>query len=308
MATANSEPQTAMRPGPEPARQSIARALAGYSIEVMPATAAKIADFREVLPPDTRIYVAQIEGTPIDDMVDTARRIAGEGFPVMPHITARTLRDKAELEIWIRRFVEEAGIREALLLAGGAKEVAGEFTSSIELLRTGLFDRYGFRRLHVAGHPEGNPDIDPPNSTERLDEALRTKQAWSNETDATMAIATQFCFEPDPVLAWARRLREMGITLPVHVGIAGPAKVQTLIRYALACGVGNSLRVLQRRAARSLNLLRPYPPDSVLEALGAALSSGTAPNIAGIHVFPFGGIRAAAEWARDKQMAATSED
>ncbi|MGB0439136.1 MAG: methylenetetrahydrofolate reductase, partial [Paracoccaceae bacterium] len=166
--------------------------LAGYSIEVMPRTAAKVDDFRAILPQGTRVYIAHIEGTPIDDMVATAKRINAEGFDVMPHFPARIIRDKATLGDWIARYQGEANVRQALLLAGGVDQPHGDFDSSMQLLETGLFDAAGFTRLHVAGHPEGNKDIDPKGGAANVDAALRWKQDFSTRTDAQMALATQF--------------------------------------------------------------------------------------------------------------------
>ena len=228
--------------------------LQGYSIEVMPRTAEKVEDFRAILPKGTRVYVAHIEGTPIEDMVATAKRIAGEGFDVMPHFPARIIKDKATLADWIARYQGEANVRQALLLAGGVTTPHGDYHSSMQLLESGLFG--GFDRLHVAGHPEGNKDIDKDGDAVIM-QALAWKQAFANTSDAKFAIATQFCFEADPVIAWANKLAEAGISMPIHIGIAGPAKLQTLIKFAIACGVGTSLRVLQKRAMDVTKLLLP---------------------------------------------------
>ena len=184
---------------------ALANFVSGYSIEVMPRTAAKIENFSDLLPANTRVYVAHIDGTPIEDMVDTAQRLGDEGFPVMPHFPARIIQDAATLEDWILRY-KDAGVRQALLLAGGVDKPRGDFHCSMQLLETGLFDKHGFDRLHVAGHPEGNKDIDPDGSDRNVMEALSWKQAFSERTDAEMAIATQFAFEADPVIAWADRL------------------------------------------------------------------------------------------------------
>lgn len=279
---------------------AVSSPLAGFSIEVMPATADRIDDFREILPDGTRVYVAHIEGTPVDRMVTACRRIVDQGFSVMPHIPARGVASREELESALVRYRGEAGVDEALMIAGGNRSVAGPFASTMDVLETGLLDRHGFRRLHVAGHPEGNADIDPPGQTKNLDEALLSKREYAEHTDAKMAIATQFCFEVEPVLKWAARLVEIGVDLPVHVGLAGPAKIQTLIKYAVACGVGASLRVLRRRARDVSSLLRPHPPDDLLDALEAAKGRGDMQNFAGVHLFPFGGIRATADWARSR--------
>jgi methylenetetrahydrofolate reductase (NADPH) len=271
--------------------------LASYSIEVMPRTAEKIEDFRALLPKGTRVYVAHIEGTPIEDMVRTAARIAGEGFEVMPHFPARIIKSRAELGDWIARYQGEAGVRSGLLLGGGVATPAGEFDSSMQLIETGMFDRAGFTRLHVAGHPEGNKDIDTDGGERIVMEALRWKQAFSQRTDAAMAITTQFCFEAGPVIDWANRVKAAGVDLPIHIGVAGPAKLQTLIKFAIACGVGPSLRVLQKRAMDVTKLLLPYEPDEFVADLAAHKAANPGFNIEQVHFFPLGGIKTNAEWA-----------
>jgi methylenetetrahydrofolate reductase (NADPH) len=119
---------------------SLASVLTDCSIEVMPRTAAKIGDFRQILPQGTRVYVAHIRDTPIDDMVATARRLTDEGFQPMPHLPARIIPDRLTLETWVRRYREEAGVTQALLLGGGVSTPAGDLDSSIAMLETGVFD------------------------------------------------------------------------------------------------------------------------------------------------------------------------
>lgn len=271
--------------------------LKGYSIEVMPRTAEKVESFRDLLPVGTRVYIAHIEGTPIEDMVTTARRLHAEGYPVMPHFPARIIKDKATLADWIARYKGEADVKQALLLGGGVSTPAGAFHSSMQLIESGLFD--GFERLHVAGHPEGNKDIDPDGSDRIVMEALRWKLAFSARTDARMAIATQFCFEAKPVIAWVNRLKAEGIDLPVHIGVAGPAKLQTLIKFAIACGVGPSLKVLQKRAMDVTKLLLPYEPGEVVAELAAHKAANPDFGIDSVHFFPLGGIKTNATWAID---------
>jgi methylenetetrahydrofolate reductase (NADPH) len=271
--------------------------LQGYSIEVMPRTAEKVDDFRALLPRGTRVYIAHIEGTPIEDMVATAKRIASEGFDVMPHFPARIIHDKATLANWIARYKAEAGIKQALLLGGGVNTPAGDFDNSMQLIETGLFD--GFERLHVAGHPEGNKDIDRDGGDKIVLQALKWKQDFANRTDAKMAITTQFCFESLPVIAWANRLAAEGITMPIHIGVAGPAKLQTLIKFAISCGVGASLRVLQKRAMDVTKLLLPYEPTEFVAGLAAHKARNPAFGIEQVHFFPLGGIKTNAAWVTD---------
>lgn len=280
-----------------PVTEAVESFLKGYSIEVMPRTAEKVEDFRALLPKGTRVYIAHIEGTPIEDMVATAKRIAGEGFDVMPHFPARIIHDKATLADWIARYKGEAGVKQALLLGGGVNTPAGDFDNSMQLVETGLFD--GFERLHVAGHPEGNKDIDKDGGDAIVMKALAWKQAYSERTDAKMAIATQFCFDAVPVIAWANKLSAAGVKIPVHIGVAGPAKLQTLIKFAISCGVGPSLKVLQKRAMDVTKLLLPYEPTDVVTALAEHKAKTPGFNIEQVHFFPLGGIKTNAQWVTD---------
>ena len=136
-------------------------------------TKSDIENFKNLLPENTRIYIAHIEGTPIDDMVKTARGLAEDGFPTMPHFPARIIKDKATLNEWISRYQGEAGVNQALLLAGGVSKPHGDYDSSMSLLETGLFDKANFKNIHIAGHPEGNKDIDPDGTTVNVDAALK---------------------------------------------------------------------------------------------------------------------------------------
>ncbi len=285
---------------------ALAAFLQGFSIEVMPRTAEKIADFRPLLPAGTRVYIAHIDGTPIADMVATAARLRADGFEPMPHFPARIIADRATLADWIARYRAEAGVRQALLLAGGVAQPVGDFHSSMQLIETGLFA--GFERLHVAGHPEGNRDIDPDGSDRNVMEALRWKQAFAERTDAQVALATQFCFEAGPVIAWVERLAAEGISIPVHIGVAGPAKLQTMLKFAIACGVGPSLRVLQKRAKDVTKLLLPFEPDGFLSDLARHKAQNPAFGIEAVHFFPLGGIGATTDWVRNHTGAAGAAD
>ena len=272
--------------------------LNGYSMEVTPNAAAKIENFAEVLPANTRIYIAHIEGTPFDEMLKTAKKITDEGFIPMPHFPARIIEDKDMLESWLSQYSEEANVQEALLIAGGSKEPAGVYDSSIQIIETELFDKYNFKRLHVAGHPEGNKDIDKDSTHTNVNKALSWKNEYAKRTDAQIAIATQFCFDSEAIIQWANSLIDMNIDLPVHIGIAGPAKLQTLIRYSIECGVGASMKVLQKRAKDITKLLLPYEPTSVISELAEYKSQNPDFNIEQVHFFPLGGTKTTANWVK----------
>ena len=273
--------------------------LNGYSIEVTPNAAAKIENFAEVLPVNTRIYIAHIEGTPFDEMLTTAKKITNEGFIPMPHFPARIIEDKDMLESWLSQYSGEANVQEALLIAGGSKEPAGVYDSSIQIIETELFDKYSFKRLHVAGHPEGNKDIDKDSTHTNVNKALSWKNEYAKRTDAQIAIATQFCFDSEAIIQWANSLIDINIDLPVHIGIAGPAKLQTLIRYSIECGVGASMKVLQKRAKDLTKLLLPYEPTSVISELAEYKSQNPDFNIEQVHFFPLGGTKTTANWVKE---------
>ena len=274
---------------PAPAPQGF---LNGFSIEVMPRTADKIPDFKSILPQGTRVYIAHIAGTPMAEMRATAKRLITDGFEVMPHLPARIIKDAATLENWVGGYAD-LGISSALLLAGGVDKPEGDFSDSMQLLESGVFDRFCFKRLHVAGHPEGNKDI---GAEAEVMAALKWKSDFQNRTDATMAIATQFVFEAQPVIDWTKRMADAGVSIPVHIGIAGPAKLQTLIKFSMACGVGPSLRVLTRRARDLTKLMRPFTPDAILADLSVHKAANPAFPIESVHFFPLGGIRATTDY------------
>ena len=270
--------------------------LSGYSIEVTPRSANKIECFADVLPENTRVYIAQINIDDIPEMIVTAKRLKDEGFKVMPHFPARMIKNHAVLNDLISMYQNEAGIDEALLLAGGLPSPAGDYNSSMQLIESGLFDKAGFKRLHVAGHPEGNKDIDPDGSNKNVSEALSWKQEFSNRTDASMAITTQFCFDANVVKKWADIIKDSGIDLPIHIGIAGPAKLQTLLKFSIECGVGASMKVLTKRARDITKLLLPYKPTQILSDLANYSAQDSSFNIEQVHFFPLGGVKRAAEF------------
>ena len=270
--------------------------LSGYSIEVTPRSANKIECFADVLPENTRVYIAQINIDDIPEMIVTAKRLKDEGFKVMPHFPARMIKNHAVLNDLISMYQNEAGVDEALLLAGGLPSPAGDYNSSIQLIESGLFDKAGFKRLHVAGHPEGNKDIDPDGSNKNVSEALSWKQEFSNRTDASMAITTQFCFDANVVKKWADTIKGSGIDIPIHIGIAGPAKLQTLLKFSIECGVGASMKVLTKRARDITKLLLPYKPTQILSDLANYSAQDSSFNIEQVHFFPLGGVKRAAEF------------
>ena len=273
--------------------------ISGYSIEVIPKTVTKTESFGDILPKSTRVYLAHLQDADITEMVPAAKKLNDEGFTVMPHIPARVIKNKAMLGDWLSMYQNEAGVDEALLIAGGSPKPIGDYDSSIKLIESGLFDLAGFKRLHIAGHPEGNKDIDPDGEIKNVSEALSWKQEFSKRTDAEMAIATQFCFDANVVKKWMDDIKDDGIDIPIHIGIAGPAKLQTILKFSIECGIGSSMKVLTKRAKDITKLLLPYEPTQVLRDLAEYKAKDPKFNIEQVHFFPFGGVKQTSDWVRE---------
>ena len=279
--------------------EAIKKFLDGFSVEVTPKAASKIENFEDYIPSGTLVYIAHIEGTPIEEMVETAKKINDQGFCAMPHFPARIIKDKNVLEDWISRYKNEANVSNALLIAGGANKPYGEYDSSIQLIESELFDKADFNNLHIAGHPEGSMDIDPDGSTTNVNQALSWKNEFSKRTDANMAITTQFSFDASSVISWANNIKEAGIDIPVHIGIAGPAKLQTLLRYSIECGVGASIKIIQKRAMDLTKLLLPYKPTNIITELATYKANNPSFNIEKVHFFPLGGIKQVSDFVKE---------
>jgi methylenetetrahydrofolate reductase (NADPH) len=279
--------------------EAIKNFLDGFSIEVTPRAAAKIDNFADLIPKGTLIYIAHIEGTPIEEMVATAKKINEQGFSPMPHFPARIIKDKNVLQDWISKYQNEANVKNGLLIAGGANKPYGEYDSSIQLIESELFDKANFQNLHIAGHPEGSMDIDPDGSTKNVDQALSWKNEFSKRTDAKMAITTQFSFDADSVISWANNLKKSGIDIPIHIGIAGPAKLQTLLKYSIECGVGASIKIIQKRAMDLTKLLLPYKPTNIITELAIHKANNPSFNIEKVHFFPLGGIKQVSDFVTE---------
>jgi methylenetetrahydrofolate reductase (NADPH) len=273
----------------------ISQVTKNFSIEVMPRTAEKINDFDGILPKKTYVYLAHLEGTEIKSMIETADRLNKLKFNVVPHFPARLIQNKPILEEWVKKYAG-IGINKALILAGSPTSPIGDFKSSMDLMATGLFDKYEFSEIFCAGHPEGNKDIDIGGSDANLMDAIRWKKGFAERTQIKLSLTTQFCFEIEPIRAWETRLAEENITLPINIGVAGPAKLQTMIKFALMCGVGPSIRVLEKRAKDLTKLILPYSPRQFLSELSSYKKENTKSNIQSVHFFPLGGIKKTTEF------------
>lgn len=272
--------------------RQIVEFMRGFTIETTPGSAAKIADFREHLRPGATVYITFLPGSDFADTVAVARRLRSEGFNPVPHIAARSVPDRSALEEQLARVTGEAGVDQVLVIAGAVPRPVGTFSDSMQLLETGLFDRYGIRRFGVAGHPEGSPDIAPA----AVEEAVRWKNAYAKRTGAQLYLVTQFCFEAEPIIRWDKAMRASGNTLPIIIGIPGLATLKTLIGHAKACGIGASMRFLTRHAMDVTRLLTVSAPDRLVADLAHYRATDPECGIAGVHMYPLGGLKKSADW------------
>ena len=270
----------------------VADFLRDASIETTPGAAAKVADFRHLLPVGTRVAVTFLPGSDWRATVETAARLSREGMEPVPHVAARSLPDARTLKNYLAGLVGEAGVSRAVVLAGAVARPCGPFASSMELLDSGAFLRHGIRTLGIAGHPEGSPDI----PDQALWEALRWKQDYAARTGSEVFICTQFAFEAEPIIAWDHALSDHGIDLPVRVGVPGPATLKTLLNHARACGIGPSMRFLTRQARDVRKLMTVNAPDRLIQELAAHVDRDPSSRIAGVHLYSLGGVARAVEW------------
>jgi methylenetetrahydrofolate reductase (NADPH) len=284
--------QPAARDSDDQAKRQIIDFVTDFTIETTPGSALKIPDYREHLRPGTKVAVTFLPGSDFADTITTAARLKAEGFDPLPHFAARSIPSEALLETWLKQLQDEVGITEVVALGGAVDKPLGPFDSSMALLETGLFDKYGIRKIGVAGHPEGSPDI----SDQAIKEALAWKNAFAERSGAAIYIATQFCFEAAPIIAWDRAIQSQGNKLPIHIGVPGLATIKTLLNHARACGVGPSMRFLTRQARNITKLMTVSAPDKLVLELARYRAEDPGCGIARVHVYPLGGLRRSAAW------------
>lgn len=261
------------------------------SIEISPKQAVESDVLPGIFPAGTRVYITDVGTDTTETLTAGAKRVRSLGYKPVPHFASRRLTTKQALENRIAMMTGEAGVTDVLVIGGGLEKEAGEFSSTMEVLETGFFDKYGITNMGVAGHPEGSPDF----SEEVAMQALRLKKSFSERSDIEMRIVTQFGFDANKFIAWAEGIKAAGVDLPVHLGVAGPAKITTLLKFAAMCGVGNSLSFLKKRGGALMTMAAGFDPDEIVKPIEANWQSGNSP-IAQIHVFPFGGMKKSAEW------------
>jgi methylenetetrahydrofolate reductase (NADPH) len=280
--------------GPDQASSAeLAALLPSASVEIS-SRGHQMQELRDTFLPGTDVTITFLPGDNYRHNIETAAALRRAGFNPVPHIAAREMPSREALDDFLARARGEAAVTRILLVAGDIAAAKGPFRSSLDMCASGLIESRGIASVSVAGHPEGHPFL----RTADAFKALGTWRDWGRATRTHVNVVTQFCFESAPILGWIGELNARGIDLPVIVGLAGPATPATLTKFALRCGIGNSIRALRGQIGRFGRLLTDTGPDDVVRGLRSAPAGATA-SIAGFHLFPFGGLRKASQWLRE---------
>jgi methylenetetrahydrofolate reductase (NADPH) len=267
-----------------------------FSVEITPREAPTLPPLPELLAPGTAVYLTFLPNTPWAETVAVAHSVREAGMRPVPHLAARAVPDRAALRSMLAELTA-VGVEDLLILAGSLATPVGEFHEAAQVLDSGLLEEAGITRVGIVGHPEGHPDV----ADDELDRALQAKCRIGRERGLDLHIVTQFAFAPEPIVAWDRAIRAMGVDVPVHVGLPGLTSPTRLLRFGLRCGVGASLKVLRQQAGGVLKLATSHVhhPDATLVGIAAAAAADPASLLRAVHFFPFGALAATTAWAND---------
>jgi methylenetetrahydrofolate reductase (NADPH) len=242
----------------------------------------------EWVPADITVTVTASPAKGLDPTLDLTERLTGRGYHVVPHLSARLVRDNAHLADIVAR-LSASGVDDVFVPAGDADPPAGRFDSALPLLDRLAEMGSPFSRVGVTGYPQSHP---------KIDDDVTIQAMWDKRHHATYLVSN-LCFDPVTLRKWIARVRARGVTLPMFVGIAGPVDRTRLVRMAAKAGVAESARFLAGHTGWFLRLSAPggYSPDRLLERTGATLAA-PASAVEGLHVFTFNQLRQTEQWRR----------
>ena len=272
----------------------VADLVGAASIEIAPRDDPVRDRLGEFLAPGTTVFVNHPGSVTHHDIVAACVKLRHAGFIPLPHVAARRLASYTQARDFLQRAAGDAAVSRLLLIGGDPAPPAGPFRDAADLLASGLVESNGIGHVALAGYPEGHPRID----RRSLDAALRAKLALAQQRGLDASLVTQFGFAAAPIVRWIASLREEGIVCPVRVGVAGPASIATLAKFAVRCGIGASLRALGRGQTAFARILAEATPDALIGSLVAGEEGGA--RLDGLHVFTFGGVHRTAEWIRSR--------
>ena len=245
-----------------------------------------------LLPAGTPVYINHLPRHRLLDTLPTLVAVREAGLEPVPHIAARRIRDRAELQAYLTRAVGDAGVHKALILGGDEPGAAGPYADGASLLREDLLTGCGLREVGLPGYPEGHPRI----SAADLERAFAEKLSLAAAHGMGAYIVTQFSFAPSRIIEYCARMARSAPGVPIYVGLAGPTDPISLLRFAQRCGVSASLRALRTQGMDAVRLVTHTDPADQLASLAHYCSVHADCNVVGIHLFTFGGVTDSANW------------
>ncbi len=262
------------------------------SIEMSAHRAGDARALGELLPAGTKVYVNHLPRHTLADTLSALEAVHAAGLEPVPHIAARRVASRAELESFLRRAVRNADVQKVLLIGGDDPVPTGPYPDSVALLAESVLAACGVREVGIAGYPEGHPRI--PRAA--LARAMDDKLAAAARQSLAAYVVTQFSFSPSRVVEYCAELAARLPQVPVFVGMAGPTDAAKLLRYAQRCGVSASLRALRAQGIGFVRLVTHTDPGDQLATVARYCLSRSACNVVGAHFFSFGSAAHTAQW------------
>jgi methylenetetrahydrofolate reductase (NADPH) len=263
-----------------------------YSVEMTGKDVPSLNEARALLRPGTRVNVTYLGNEDFGMRRTAIRAAAGWGFTPVPHISARRLPSQHALEEFLGALREDGTTRDVFVVGGDPAQPEGPYRSSLDVIRTGLLEKYGIGSVSISGYPEGHPDI----SDDLLWSAMAGKSREIAERGITGNVVTQFSFDADAVVAWIEQVRDRGITVPIRVGVPGPTGVRRLLAFAGRFGVASSATIARKYGLSLTNLLGTAGPDQFIRRLSDRLNDHH--GEVRLHFYTFGGLQQTAAWIR----------
>ena len=270
-------------------REHIINFVDDFTVELNPKVQKKITEIH--INKKNKIFVTYLPESNEKEIFSAVDFVESKGFTPIVHLPARTMRDINHVEDFLMNIRKLTKSHDILIIGGGGNQV-GSIKSSLDILESGLLEKYNFYKIKVAGHPEGSPDI----KDDVLKKFLLAKQEIHDSKELDLEIVTQFFFQSDPFIKWDVFLDSIGVNLPVRVGFPGPATFKTLLNFGLMSGVGNSLNFLKKNSSKIGDLLVKTTNDKLLIELVAAGKSSKSKRPNSFHCYPFGGFEKTCHW------------
>lgn len=262
----------------------------GYSLEM---TAKEIEGLKEAAPlirPGTQVAVTFLPGEELAQRVEAAVLVRELGFEPIVHLSARRIESEEQLDWYLGEIACKAGVKRVFVIAGDPPEPEGPYSTSLQIIESGLLEKHGIEIVGVGGHPEGHPNNTPAELWDWMDRKIAAIRAHG----MTPLVVTQFAFDDDAIVEWLAEMRRRGVDVPVRLGVPGPAGIKRLLGFAKRCGVGASASVMKKYGISLTNLIGSAGPDKLVGSLAKKL--GAEHGRVRLHFYPFGALTASAEW------------